>query len=325
MQKNSFLTIAQELELLSSLESHGSSPLKFAYLWDGYLKWVKIANLSRKTKGVTKIENDLLVENLPFIFNELKKHDTREFNIVDLGCGDGTPIETVFLYLKNNGFFEKYKINYLPFDISQNMLDHASNYISKKFDVNIKPTLIDFEKGSFPEILLSWTNKKSYNYCFFLGNTLGNFSDTWRIISNFKDSLFSTDYLIISNELSNLNAINKIVEYYEKKQIYEMSSNAIKQFGYKDSDGTYNVRWNNTKKQIEGYVVLKKDIVFNISNSKIKFKKNEEIELYISKKFVEEDMVKIFNEIWFRVHLFTTNKEKRHCLLSINPSRYRTN
>jgi len=325
VRKKGPLSISQELELLSSLEAHGSVPLKFSYLGEGYLKWANLAKMSRDSGGVEQIENNILVQNLPFIFKGLKETNTKEFNIVDLGCGDGRPIESVFSYLKEEGFFKKYKINYIPIDISQEMINYATKYISEKFDVKIKSYLIDFEKGSFPEILISSDDKKSYNYCFFLGNTLGNFSDTGRILSNFKDSLFSTDYLIIGNELSNLHAINKIVEYYKDRAAYDLVITALKYYGYQDSDGEFNVRWNENKKQIEGYLVLNKDMQFNIANSKINFEKNEEILLFISKKFVEEDLIQIFNEIGFRIHLFTTNKEKRHCILSINPSRYKTN
>lgn len=325
MKKKSSLTISQELELLSSLEAHGSVPLKFSYLGDGYQKWINIAKMSRKSGGVEKIENELLTENLSFVFEELKNNNSKEFNIVDLGCGDGKTIESVFSYLEKNNFLKKYKVTYIPIDISQNMLDHATNHISKKFNVKTKPTLIDFEKGSFPEVLISANNKKSFNYCFFLGNTLGNFSDTGRILSNFKDSLFSTDYLIVGNELSNLHAINKIVDYYKDKSVYELVINILKHYGYKDSDGDFNVRWNENRKQIEGYLILNRDIEFEIAKSKIEFERNEEILLFISKKYVEEDLIKIFNEIGFRIHLFTTNREKRHCLLSINPSRYKTN
>ncbi len=325
MPKNNSLNISQELELLASLEAHGSVPLKFAYLGDGYLKWTNIAKMSRKSGGVEKIENELMTENLPAIFAELKNNKAAEFNIVDLGCGDGQPIESVFSYLKRSGLFQKYKVNYVPIDISQNMLDHAAGHIYKIFKVKTKPILIDFEKGSFPEVLISAHNRKSLNFCFFLGNTLGNFSNTGRILSNFKDSLFSTDYLIIGNELSNLQAINKIINYYRNKSGYEFVVNTLKRYQYKNSDGDFNIRWNENKKQIEGYLTLKRDIKFHIARAKIKFEKNEEILLFISKKFAEEDLIKIFNEIGFRIHLFTTNKEKRHCLLSVNPSRYRTN
>lgn len=325
MPTKSQLNISQELELLSSLEAHGSVPTKFSYLGDGHINWMNIAKMSRRRGGIEKNESELLAENLPFIFGDLKNNNFKELNIVDLGCGDGKPIESVFLYLKNNGFFKKYKIKYIPIDISQSMLDYAANYICKKFKIETKPALLDFEKGSFPEILISSNSKKTYNYCFFLGNTLGNFSNIGRILSNFKDSLFSTDHLIIGNELSNMQAINKMVQYYKDKTFYEFDIATLKYYGYKNSDGDYKVRWNERKRQIENYLVLKKDVEFNIANSKIKFEKNEEILLAISKKFVEEDLIKIFNEIGFRIHLFTTNKKKRYCLVSVNPSRYRTN
>ena len=109
MKEKSPLTISQALELLSSLEAHGTVPLKFSYLGDGHFKWINIAEMSRKSGGIEKIENELLIEKLPCIFEELSKNNIEEFNVVDLGCGDGKPIEAVFLYLRENNYFEKYK------------------------------------------------------------------------------------------------------------------------------------------------------------------------------------------------------------------------
>jgi len=50
------LTISQELELLSSLEAHGSVPLKFTYIGEGYLNWINVARMSRESGGVEKVE-----------------------------------------------------------------------------------------------------------------------------------------------------------------------------------------------------------------------------------------------------------------------------
>lgn len=318
------LSLPQELELLASLEAHGAVPLKFAYLDQGFIKWIKIAQKSRASGGLEKLEDKILQKNLPFLFSELEKNKGQEFNIIDLGCGDGRPIGSVFSYLQAKRLIKNNQINYIPIDISSNMLYHATQYISQHYKVKTKPYLIDFEKGSFPEILISGNNKKSLNYCFFLGNTLGNFTDTGRILSNFKDSMFSTDYLIVGNELANLQAMQKIIRYYQDQAGYDFVVNTLKRYGYRDSDGTFHVRWNENKKQIEGYIKLKKDIKFKIAETNIKFEKNEEILLFISKKYVEDDLIKIFNEIGFRIHIFTTNQAKRYCLLSVNPSRYRT-
>ena len=50
MKMTKGLTIIQELELLSALESRGESPLKFAYIGTGYRNWIEIANKSRENR-----------------------------------------------------------------------------------------------------------------------------------------------------------------------------------------------------------------------------------------------------------------------------------
>jgi uncharacterized SAM-dependent methyltransferase len=320
MDKN--LTKTQELELLSSLESRAESPLKFAYIGHGYKKWIEVAKKSRENHDL-EFEEDLLKrQSLPFIFREIGKK-TSVVNIIDFGCGDGVPILPILEYL--NALLIP-NINYVPVDISQTMLDEATKNIRNIFpSISITPILFDFEKGEIIEKILQFSrNENTHNYFFLLGNTIGNFDNTEKVLSNLKMSMFSDDHLIIGNQISNLLNAPKITEYYRAKEPFNLSTSALIDYGMECKFEEYDVRWNENKKQIEGFLVVGKDKDIIIADRKLTFEKNEEILLYISKKYVEESIVEMLNKAGFRIDLFTTNKKKDNCIISVSPSRYKS-
>ncbi|MFA6252169.1 MAG: L-histidine N(alpha)-methyltransferase [Candidatus Paceibacterota bacterium] len=320
MDKN--LSKTQELELLSSLESRAESPLKFGYIGDGYDKWVKIAQKSRENHDLEFEEDLLKKDSLPFIFREINEK-TETVNIIDFGCGDGIPMFPIFEYLIGTGIKD---INYIPVDISWAMLEGATKNIKEKFDsINITPILFDFEKGEIIEKILQISrNETTHNYFFLLGNTIGNFDNTEKVLSNLKMSMFSDDYLVIGNQISNLINTSKIIKYYQEKEKFEFFIRILQNYGMKCNPEEYTIRWNEKKKQIEGFLVLSEDKKVTIAERTLNFEKGEEILLFISKKYIEESIVEMLNKAGFRIDLFTTNKKKDNCIISVSPTRYRS-
>jgi uncharacterized SAM-dependent methyltransferase len=84
------------------------------------------------------------------------------------------------------------------------------------------------------------------------------------------------------------------------------------------------IKWNEKKKQIEGFLVLESDKSITIAERTLRFEKGEEILLFISKKYIEESIVEMLNRAGFRIDLFTTNKKKDNCIISVSPTRYRS-
>jgi len=320
MDKN--LTKTQELELLSSLESRAESPLKFGYIGEGYNNWIKIAEKSRENHELEFEEDSLKKESLPFIFREVNQ-DINTINIIDFGCGDGVPMLPIFEYLKKLSIPN---INYIPVDISQAMLDGATKNIKKEYGfVNTTPILFDFEKGEIIEKILQIPrNKNTHNYFFLLGNTIGNFDNTEKVLSNLKMSMFSDDYLIIGNQISNLINTAKIIKYYQDETKFNFFARVLRDYGMKCELQEYIAKWNEKKKQIEGFLVLKEDKTITIADRTLNFEKGEEILLFISKKYIEESIVEMLNRAGFRIDLFTTNKKKDNCIISVSPTRYRS-
>lgn len=321
MNSDKSLTKTQELELLSSLESRAESPVKFAYIAKGYENWMKIAKKSRENHDFEFEEDLLKKESLPFIFREIDK-ETKTVNIIDFGCGDGIPMLPIFEYLQEVSIPN---INYIPVDISQTMIDQAVKTLKEKYTINVTPILFDFEKGEIIEKILQLPrDKTSRSYFFLLGNTIGNFDNTEKVLSNLKMSMFSDDHLIIGNQISNLMNIPKIIDYYKTKEIFDFTTSVLSNYGLTAESNEFSSRWNENKKQIEGFLKLNKDKSVSITDKNLTFEKNEEILLFISKKYVEESLVEMLNRSGFRIDLFTTNKRKDNCIISVSPSRYKS-
>lgn len=315
-----YLTKNQELELLSALDSRAESPFKFAYIGDGYEKWLEIARKSRESHSVQYEENLLKRESIPFIFREIS-NEIETVNIIDFGCGDGVPMLPIFDYLQ-----KLCGVHYIPVDISQNMLDEAEKNIRKKIpNLKITKILFDFEKSEILEDILKFTKKETTkNYFFLLGNTLGNFENTEKILASLKLSMFPDDSLIIGNQVSNLLASPKLVEYYRQEEAYNLVSATLQGYGMTCSFKEFNARWNASLKQIEMYLTMQEDKKIKIAGYAVEFEKGEEILLAISKKFAEETLVEIFNKVGFRINFFTTNKKKSTCIVSVTPTRYKS-
>lgn len=319
---NTSLTKIQELELLSALESRAESPLKFAYVGEGHKKWIENARKSRENHEIQFKEDLLKQESLPFIFRKIDSK-TKVVNIIDFGCGDGVPMTSIFDYLKNIATIST--VRYISVDISRDMLAVAENFIKTHFPgVEIISIISDFEKGDVLERVLQLSKvANTQNYFFLLGNTLGNFDNTERVLSNLKLSMFPEDQLVIGNQVSNVFAAPKFVEYYHAEEVFNLVASTLKNYGMNCIFKEYNVRWNSIKRQIEMFLSLENDRKIVIAGQNVCFEKGEEILLAISKKFIEESIVEVFNHVGFRIELFTTNKEKDTCIVSVAPSRYK--
>ncbi|MFA5013489.1 MAG: L-histidine N(alpha)-methyltransferase [Candidatus Paceibacterota bacterium] len=317
------LTPTQELELLSALESRAEVPFKFAYIGEGAKNWIKYVEESRKKHELEYKEDGLKTESLPFIFREID-NQTDTVNIIDFGCGDGVPMLPICEYLKNISNISI--IRYIPVDISESMIAEAMATISAKFpEIEIIPIVFDFEKGEILEKIIQLAKAgRARNYFFLLGNTLGNFDNTKKILSNLKLSMFSEDKLIVGNQVSNFLAYVKLVEYYKTKEVFDLLVGVLKRYGMVCDFNEYNVRWNNEKKQIECFLIVERDKQIMISDHIVRFEKGEEILLAISRKFMEESIVEIFNSVGFRIDFFSTNKQKDTLIASVSPSRYKS-
>lgn len=307
----------QEAELVTAIQGRGEIPLKFAYLGEGAKHWNAIAKERSKGTGINAIEASLLKKRLRDFIATLKVDNG--VNIVDIGCGNGVPILPVLSRLKEIGV----SYTYAPMDISNEMLDLAVKTIKKNLpDTKCIPTQIDFELGQFSDAMYDLKKNDSVNLMFFLGSTLGNHSDLNRVLTNFRDSMTSKDYLIIGVELTNLAKVNKIIHHYETPATGDFITYVLDYLKVPKKYYTYGAFWNDKYSQIEMRATLTKNVNVNISNESFVLEKGENILLGRSIKFTEYVITKLFSDVGFRTELLTTAENRGYLLNMVQPTRY---
>jgi uncharacterized SAM-dependent methyltransferase len=311
------LTRKQEFELITAIKGRGEIPLKFQYLGEGSKNWDKIAKYRLKTGGITAIEFNLLKKKVKLFLDPYS--NIKKINVIDLGCGNGIASYPVLEELQRR----KIKFKYIPIDISKELLNMAVKNVKAKFgNVECKAFQLDFESGNFSDVIYELKEGDSVNLLLFLGSTLGNFSDRNRILTNFRDSMSSDDYLIIGVELTNLYKIHKILPYYRGKLTEDFLYFIPEKIGIKRKDTIFDVGWNESKKQIEARMILRKDIEVKIGSEKFILEKGEQILLGISVKFTEETLTKLLSDVGFRTELLTTSEDRGYILSMVQPTRY---
>lgn len=313
------LTKKQEYELITSIKGRGEIPLKFAYIGEGAKYWDEIEkHRAQVIGGVANVEAKLLQRRVAHFLDSFEGNDF--LNIVDIGAGNGRSAAPVLDYLKENNI----KARYVPIDISEELLGMAESFVKENYpQVEVKKINLDFERGNFSDIMFELKSGNSANLMLFLGTTLGNHSDSQRVLTNFRDSMSSDDYLIVGVELTNLARINKIIPHYAEEGSGNFLYHVPESFGLDRHKTIYEPTWNEKLSQIEVKMILKEDIQFKIGKEKFILEKDEQILLARSIKFTEWTLTKLLSDTGFRTELLTTTEDRAYVLTMIQPTRYR--
>jgi len=310
------LTKRQEAELIISIQGKGEVPLKFNYLGSGAEKWHTIAK-SRISEGINYIESNLISKRASdFLesFDGIKK-----INVIDIGCGDGSSALPILAELKKH----EIDFQYVPLDISEEMLEIAEKTIKENYaGSKIKKVLLDFELGNFSEITYNLKSDNSSNLLLFLGSTVGNFSDTNRVLTNMRDSMSSDDFLIVGVEMTNFSRINKIIPHYTNKIVEDLVCTIPFDIGIKKEDIEYEAIWNDKESQVEMWMLFNKDQKVKVGSESFVLEKDERLLLARSIKFNEWTFTKLISDVGFRTELLTTSRDRSYVLSMIQPTRY---
>jgi len=311
---------SQKSELVTAIKGRGEIPLKFVYISKaGKNRWDKIAKTrsSKNVRGINTVEGNLLNAKVSDFLNSFKNLD--KLNIIDIGPGNGYPVMPLLQPLNKLGV----KFRYVPIDISDEMLNLAVENIRVAFPgIEIKPIRLDFELGNFAEETYKLREGRFQNLMLFLGSTLGNQSDRSRVLTNFRDSMTSDDFLIIGVELVNLHKIDKLLKHYDNKYVADLVFGVAEELGIKLEDGKYEVLFNNETHQVEMYFYFGKIVRINFEGDAISFEKDDKLLLAHSHKFTEWIFAKALSEVGFRLELMTTSSEKGYSLVMCQPQRF---
>ncbi len=310
-------TKRQESELITAIKGRGEIPLKFVYLGEGAHNWDALAGGRSENGGINSMEGTLLANKASDFIGAFK--GVSKINVIDIGCGNGYPGLPIFNELQKQSI----PFRYVPVDISAELLDLAEKNVREIFpDIEIQKFQLDFELGNFSDMTYDLKSDGSSNLLLFLGSTLGNFSDRNRVLTNFRDSMSSDDYLINGVELTNFAKIDKIVSHYSLEAVGDFLYYIPEQIGIKREDTEFNATWNERENQVEMRITLKKDVDVTIGNDSFKLEKGESLFLARSMKFAEWSVTKLFSDVGYRNELLTTNADRSYVLSMVQPTRY---
>lgn len=159
-------------------------------------------------KSIIEKEISLIKKNLPEIIKTLP---FKSYNLIDLGCGDGSKAVVFISELKKH-----FNLRYCPVDISSYMVNKAAQKIRElnlsevlEFQWNIS----DFENLDNVTPLFR-DDKFKHHLMLLLGNTLGNF-DRDDMLSGIVKSMKKDDVLLIGNGLRDDSSEKDLVKPYK--------------------------------------------------------------------------------------------------------------
>lgn len=241
---------------------------------------------------LTRSEFEIL-ENQSERIGEICAKDCEEFQIVELGAGDGSKTKILLKHLLE----KKYKFKYLPIDISPNAIQILEGNIRKDLpEIDMRGIVGDY----FTKLHELKGSAKTKTVVLFMGSNIGNFTkgDDIAFLKLISDNLQKGDILIIGFDL--IKDPNVIRDAYNDKQGFtrEFNLNLLdrinKELGA-NFDRTKFIHYpiyDVAAKQARSYLISKDDqeVFIEATEHSYSFKRWEHIHMEISQKYTLEDI-----------------------------------
>lgn len=210
------------------------------------------------------------------------------FDLIELGAGDGKKTKILLKELVDQG----YDFDYLPIDISQNVL----NELTKSLEQQIPKAKVQAKQGTYFEVLSELDKyRKRKKVILFLGSNIGNLlhKDAIKFLKKIQNNMHEEDILFLGFDQKKhpktiLNAYNddsKITEKFNKNILRRINA----EFGA-DFDLDQFMHWETYNPETGtalSYLVSLKEQYVNINklDLQIQFKAWESIHVEISQKY----------------------------------------
>jgi len=302
-------------ELILSLKLYGEIPMKFAYLGRGAEAWSKVSEARMRSEFFTGAE---LKITLTIIRAFLLDKDYERMNLVDLGCGTGTPALWIADRLRENGV----KIRYIPVDISPDLLERATKLFEER-GYEVSPVWLDFDANPLKPALETILNDDPTIFLF-LGNTLGNHSNEFHILTNIRQAMRPGDLLIVGLYIYNPFFLQKEYKLYmedvwSKKLLYNIPNEL---FGINEENSEYMIEYVPDEHLILASIVPKDNIRAKILGETIELEKDVKIIVGRSKRYTEEEVSSKIKDAGFFIEHLMTDPRGLVAAVGIAPRRY---
>lgn len=296
-KRSQFLSEDQEAELITALIGRREIPLKFEYFGEGADRYTSFTH-PREVGGGTEL--DIIIENERKIIDVLGK---RNFNFLDLGCGDGKKAAFLINRVENRvSVYSAYDLSFRMLDIATNNMELAHPNLPREAFNG------DFEQGHIANVAYYLRRRyQNNNLIFFVGNTIGNISDAHRVLVNLRESMTDEDLLMVG--LAFYNPKNIPLASYNLPEIYNWLWTIPEKVGMRRVDAKIYSTYNGVKKQLEYQLEFVKDWSQNFGVNLFQFFKGQRLRLAISRRFTKDDIFELFAEAGFKIELLVHDKD----------------
>lgn len=252
---------------------------------------------------LTRSESEIFLRQTAEIFAAFEA-DKTEFDLIELGAGDGTKTSILIDYfLKQNAAFR-----YIPIDISS----EALNFLTEKFLQQFPALDIKPERGDYFKTLETFSNESDRKkIILFLGSNIGNFSEVHalRFFTELRNVMNERDLIFIGFDLHK--NPKTIVNAYDDSQgvTAKFNLNLLKRINRKlgadfnIEEFSHYASYHPLERAARSFLISQKDQTVEISSlgEKFQFKKWEPIYMEVSQKYNEQMIEKLALESGFSV------------------------
>lgn len=143
---------------------------------------------------LTRAEDDIFSNKTSELAQSFQAFE-KEFDLIELGAGDGWKTKKLLSYLLQ----QNVEFKYLPIDISSNSLKNLNTALKQEFpDLEVIP-----QQGDYFEVLDTLKDNGRKKVILFLGSNIGNLEDhrAKEFMSKLSKNLNSGDYLVLGVDL----------------------------------------------------------------------------------------------------------------------------
>lgn len=270
-----------------------SLPSKYFYDEIGDAIFVEIMNMPEYY--LTNAEFDIFKNQTQKLITSLKMNENTFFKLVELGAGDGTKTKFLLKALDH----QNYVFSYAPIDISNNALKHLKISINKEL-----PTIrINPKQGDYFHVLADLKTSEHPIILLFLGSNIGNLTDerAKEFIRKLDVNLKIGDKIVLGVDLIKSKSI-VLPAYNDAQGITERFNLNLLTRINRELNADFDIELFEHKPEYDeeegiaqSFLVstIEQTITIKNLNKTFAFKKNEKIDMEISRKYNDEILNRI--------------------------------
>ncbi|MGI8543883.1 MAG: L-histidine N(alpha)-methyltransferase [Aridibacter sp.] len=271
---------------------------------------------------LTRSEDEIFRKQTEEIYNAFGA-DNGEFDLIELGAGDGTKTSLLVDYfLKQNAEFQ-----YVPIDISS----EALNFLTEKFHTEFPDLKIQTEQGDYFKTLEAFKEKSDKRkIILFLGSNIGNFRQE-QAVAFFRElrNVMNKDDLILIGFDLHKNPKTILAAYDDTQGVTaKFNINLLKRINrelganFNTEEFSHYASYHPTECAARSYLISKKEqtVFIESLDKKFHFKKWEPIYMEVSQKYNLKMIENLAKESGFEIvkNFFDENKFYTNSLWKIS-------